>query len=84
MSQKLVPRPVLRLLVAGILLLPITICVILAVRALLVAMDDTTGGNVLEYVAWGCGVLWVIDLVALVVVQGLGALVGSDEPPESQ
>ena len=83
MSQKLVPRTALLILFAGILILPIAVCVILAVRALLVAMDDTPGGGVLEYVAWGCGILWMIDLISLVVIQGLNALIDSDEPPDS-
>ena len=83
MSQKPVPRWAVMLLVAGALILPITIGVVLAVSALLVAMDDTPGGKVLYYVAWGCGILWTVDLISLVVVHGLNALSDTDEPPNS-
>ena len=61
------------LLVAG-LLLPVTICVVMALAALLEAMKDITGGLVLRYVALAGGVAWVVDLVAIVLVQAIGTL----------
>lgn len=67
----------LLLLVAGALVLPIAICVLLGVSSLLAAMGDTSGGTALRYVAWGCGTLWVIGLVCLVLLVGLRALIDS-------
>jgi hypothetical protein len=66
------------LLIAG-LLLPIAICVVVALAAMLTAMQDTTGGAVLRYVALAGGILWVVDLVAIVLVQAIDAL---DRPEE--
>jgi hypothetical protein len=78
MAQKLVPRWAILLLIAGLLIFPIAICVILGVASLLVAMGDSSGGTALKYIAWGCGILWVIDLVCLVLAQGLNTLAGED------
>jgi hypothetical protein len=66
------------LLVAG-LLLPIAICVMVALAALLTAMQDAAGGAALRYVALAGGILWVVDLVAIVLVQAIDALDRSDE-----
>ena len=80
MSQELVPRWIIRLVVAGALVLPITICVILAVSSLLVAMeDDPSVGRVLKYIAWGVGILWAVDLICLVLVQALNSLTDTDQ-----
>jgi hypothetical protein len=74
MRRKLVFSKVLfALLVAG-LLLPVTICVVMALASLLEAMKDGTGGSVLRYVALTGGVAWVVDLVAIVLVQAVGTL----------
>ena len=83
MNQRLVPRGVTLLLLAGMVILPIAAGVVLAVSALLVAMGDSAGGVVLKYLALGCGILWVVDLAALVLVQGLHGLTDHDEPPKS-
>lgn len=83
MRQKPVPRRAIVLLIAGALILPIGVCVVLAVASLLVVMDDDIGGGVLRYIAIGCGILWVIDLVCLVVVQALNASADTDDPPDS-
>ncbi len=80
MNQRLVPRGVTLLLLAGMVILPIAAGVVLAVSALLVAMGDSAGGVVLKYLALGCGILWVVDLAALVLVQGLHGLSDHDEP----
>ncbi|HUT10591.1 MAG TPA: hypothetical protein VMY42_08845 [Thermoguttaceae bacterium] len=79
MSQKLVPRKAVRLLLAGILVLPVAIIVIWGVSSLLVAMGDDIGGAVLRYVGLGCGILWTVDLIFLVLAQGLNSLSDSDE-----
>ena len=41
-------------------------------------MGDTVGGVVLKYIALGCGIVWVVGLVCLVVLQGFRSL---DDPP---
>jgi hypothetical protein len=65
-------------LIVVLLVLPITISVLVAASTLLVAMGDTVGGVVLRYIALGCGIVWVVGLVCLVVLQGFRSL---DEPP---
>ncbi len=67
---------------AGILTMPIAAGVVLAVSALLAAMGDPLGGVVLKYIAMGCGILWVVDLAALVLAEGLNSLAENDEHPE--
>ena len=79
MSRDLVPRWIILLLIAGALILPIAICVILALSGLLDAMEDSKGGVALKYIALGGGILWVIDLVCLVVVQGLNSLIDRND-----
>jgi type VI protein secretion system component VasK len=83
MPQPLAPqRATLALLVATILL-PITICVILGVAALLNAMGDVAGGGVLQRVALACGIFWAIDLICLVLVLAIRAVRDHDEPDGS-
>jgi hypothetical protein len=65
-------------LVAAMVVLPIAISVLLGVSALLTAMNDSAGGVVLRYIALGCGTVWVVGLVCLVLLQGLRWL---DDPP---
>jgi len=79
MGRKLVPRRVIMLLVAGVLILPITLGVVLGVSTLMVAMGDSTGGQVLRYIAWGCGIAWAVDLICLILAQGLNSLTDTDE-----
>ena len=79
MNRRLVPRGVSLLLLAGMVILPIAAGVVLAVSSLLAAMGDSAGGVVLKYLALGCGILWVVDLAALVLVQGLHGLSDHDE-----
>ncbi len=79
MSPKLVSRRGILFLIAGALILPNAVLVSLAVSSLLGAMGDATGGVVLKYVAWGCGTLWAVDLISLLVVVGLNSLIDRDE-----
>jgi hypothetical protein len=79
MSRKpLSTKALLALIVAG-LVLPMTICVLLALASLLAAMNDAIGGVVLRYVALAAGVIWIVVLVALVFVQAIHALGRSDD-----
>ena len=79
MGQMPVPRWVSRVLVAGALVLPITICVIWAVSLLLGEMDDPVGERVLKYVALAAGILLTVNLICLVLIQGLNSLDETDE-----
>ena len=79
MSQRLVPTWIIRLLTAGVAVLPIAICVILAVAALLGRMGDPPEKSPLMGVALAVGILWVIDLICLVLAQALNSLADSDE-----
>jgi hypothetical protein len=78
MPRKPVSRRTFLALVAGVLVMPIAIAVVLAVSALLAAMRDAAGGMVLRYVALGCGIFWVIALICLVLAQAVNSL--SEEP----
>ena len=80
MQQPLVPHRFVLLLIATALLLPITICVVFGVAALLEAMGDAAGGRGLYRIALGCGILWAINLICLVLVQAIGSFKGPDEP----
>jgi hypothetical protein len=80
MHRPLIPYCVVLTLISVALLLPITICVILGVAALLANMGDAVGGAVLHRIALGCGILWIIDLVGLLLVLAIGTLRGPDKP----
>jgi len=67
----------LLLLVAGALFVPMAIVLVLAVATLLGAMQDAAGQFALKRVALGLGMLWALDLIALVVVMAIGALADS-------
>jgi hypothetical protein len=72
-SQLLLP------LIVAALVLPMTICVVLGLAALLTAMSDTVGAAVLRYVALAGGIVWILVLVVLVLVQAIQALGPSEE-----
>ncbi len=79
MSRKPVSSKVLlALLVAG-LALPIMICVVLALAALLAATGDDLGGKILRYVALAGGAVWIVVLIGLIVVQAIDILGRSDD-----
>ena len=67
----------------GGILLPITLCVVLGVAALLVQMGDSAGGAVLHRIALAGGILWIIDLICLVLALAISSLRGPDEPDET-
>lgn len=85
MRHPLVPPPVISVLIAVALVLPITICVVLGVSALFQAMGDSLGGSVLGWVALGLGILWAVNLICLVLLAAIHCLPESDdEPAESE
>jgi hypothetical protein len=80
MHQPLIPHRTVLALIATAILLPITICVVIGVAALLQAMGDSLGGVVLHRIALGCGILWGVNLICLVLLLAIGTLRGPDEP----
>jgi hypothetical protein len=74
-------RTIFRLLVAAVLL-PITICVVAGVAALLGGMGDDAGAAALRWIALAGGILWVIDLVSLVLLLAISAAGGGPDPPD--
>jgi hypothetical protein len=67
-------RPWIAVLLAIGALMPIAICIVLGVGALLSAMGDAAGGKVLNWISLALAILWVLDLVVLVLLQGLNSL----------
>lgn len=71
-------RIVLSLLI-GAILLPITLCVVFGVGSLLAQMGDAAGATVLYRIALAGGILWAVDLVALLLALAVASLRGPDE-----
>jgi hypothetical protein len=84
MHHPLIPNRLVLILIAAAILLPITICVVLGVAALLEAMGDSTGGCVLHRTGLGIGILWAIDLICLVLTLGIHAIDNGPSEPEDQ
>ena len=82
MRSKLVPRWLLLALICAAIVLPVALCVVAAVAALLIATGDSLAGGVLGWIGVALGIFWVVDLVVLIVAQGVMALDDRDEPPE--
>jgi len=81
MTEKPVSRRAVILLIAGVAVLPLAAWAVVAVAALLGAMEDAAGELMLRRIAWLCGALWAIDLVCLVVVLAINSL---SEPPRQE
>jgi hypothetical protein len=58
-------------LIAGLVMLPIVLSVLLALARLLSAMGDGLGALVLDRIALGVGIVWLVDFIALVLVLAL-------------
>lgn len=82
MNGKLVPKALLWVLLGVGLLLPVAVCVVLGLAGLLAATGDAPGSFVLGWVARALGILWVLDLIALVLVLAAESLAGRVDPPE--
>ena len=78
MRQRLVPASAVLLLLVGALMLPVAISVLVGLGKLLVAMGDTAGGTVLDWIALAAGVFWGLDLVCLILVQAINSFVPDD------
>jgi len=81
MSRKPISAKVLFPLVIAGLMLPMMICIVVGLASLLTAMGDGNGGAALRYVALAGGVVWVVDLLAIVLVQAIDSL---DRPDDSE
>lgn len=80
----LVSRRWLIQFVVAALLLPIVICVLVGVGRLLAGMADTAGAAVLDYLALGGGILWLIDLIILVVLLAVDAAAREEHPRDEE
>lgn len=83
MQSKPISQHVLLVLVAAAVVLPIAVCVIVALGRLLQAMGDASAAAVvLDWIAAGLGILWVLDLVLLVLAQAINCLSDSGDTHE--
>jgi hypothetical protein len=67
-------RPLITLFFAVGAILPIAICLVLGVGALLSQMGDVSGGFVLNRICLALSILWVLDLIVLVLFQALDSI----------
>ena len=79
MNRPLIPNRIVLSLIAVAILLPITLCVVLGVAALLGQMGDAAGGAVLNRIALAGGILWAINLIFLLLALAVGSLGGPNE-----
>jgi hypothetical protein len=79
MNRPLIPARIVLSLIGVAILLPIALCVVLGVAALLTQMGDVAGGTVLYRIALAGGILWVIDLICLLLALAVASLRGPDE-----
>ena len=76
-------------LVLGAISTPIAIVVALAFAALLIALGDETGGSAVRAAGIVLGLLWVVDLIALLIALGFDSLARGpswtpDDAPDSE
>lgn len=79
-----VPRRILVWLFAAAISLPAAIAVLCAFAWALRGMADAVGSVVLNRIAFGLGIVWVLDLVALLLLLAWQQLSGGDELDNSQ
>jgi len=84
MSTKPIPQRVVLVLVATAMVLVIGTGVLLALAAVLRAMNDLPGSVVLNYIALGSGALLAVNLICLILALGLNSAGGPDPPDEAQ
>jgi hypothetical protein len=66
-------------LLIGVLLLPLAIVLAVAVAGLLSAMNDAAGAYVMNRLALGLGIVWVLGLIALLLALAVNSL--QEGPP---
>jgi hypothetical protein len=81
MKNPIIPKPFFVALIAGVLLLPMAIIVVLGVGYLLSAMGDASGGIVLDRIGLALGILWILDLIVLVVALATQSLDDDSRQP---
>jgi hypothetical protein len=85
MRPRLVPQRALLLLIALAVLLLVGGLVTLGLGELLEAMGDQGAvSSVLKYIALGCGVLFVVDLISLILAQAVNSLAETDDSPDEK
>lgn len=82
MIRATIPTWVLAVLLAIGLVLPIALCVVGGVAALLSALGDAAGAKCLARGALAGGILWSVDLVCLVLALAIHAVGEKSEPLE--
>lgn len=82
MSRKPIPRRFLTPLVAIALVLTVALAVILVLGRALGKMGDATGQSVLDAVALGVAVFWIVDVVCLILALGVNSLFDPTDPPD--
>ncbi len=83
MNHPPIPPWIILLLLAGASILPVAVCLVLVLSALLGAMGDANGAQVLVYVGWAIGGLWGVCLTALVFALALRTLFGPEDRQDS-
>jgi uncharacterized membrane protein len=73
------PKGVLIGLASAAVLLPVAVTLVVATGALLAGLHDAAAARVFSGVALALGLVWAIDLVALVVMLGFDAARRADE-----
>jgi hypothetical protein len=76
MSQTPNFRLPIAILLAGGVVLPIALCLIFGVGAMLAAMGDSSAAIVFNAISVAVAILWVLDLITLVLLLGLHFLFG--------
>jgi len=71
-------------LIALAVVLLISGLVTLGLGELLGALGDELGSKVMKYIALGCGLLCVVDLICLVLAQAVNSLAENDQPPDEK
>lgn len=75
----LIPKRIVALAVAGLLLLPIAMVLVLATAQLLAAMQDAAGAAVLQRIGLALGLIWLLGLIGLVLTLAINALDSADD-----
>jgi hypothetical protein len=74
-------RSALKTLLVLALALPVTVCVLVWVRGLVLSMGDVDGAAIIQHASTACLGVWTLSLVGLVIVLAIVAV--NDRPRES-
>ena len=87
-GENVAPKGLLFGLVAAAVLLPVAVTLVLATGFLFTALQDPGAARLLNGVALALGLLWLVDLVALVLLLGFEAggraEIGPDQPIDEE